>query len=106
MASTLGIDEERLAQLNLALNEIMTNAVIHGEGRARLRVWILDSWSAHLFGCGMTQQCPVVPTEVGRRPHGQQGARASTHFLEEGADPVKHGIVEPCQRRSSTAWLK
>jgi anti-sigma regulatory factor (Ser/Thr protein kinase) len=42
VASTIGIDAERLAQLNLALNEIMTNAVIHGEGRGRLRVWLVD----------------------------------------------------------------
>lgn len=37
-ASSL-LDDDRVAELALAVNEVLTNAVVHGVGKARLRAW-------------------------------------------------------------------
>lgn len=39
-ASEAGVEGPRLDELTLALNEILTNAIVHGGGAARLRVWL------------------------------------------------------------------
>lgn len=40
VASTHGLAADRIGQLTLAVNELLTNAVLHGGGSARLRLWV------------------------------------------------------------------
>lgn len=39
-ALATGFDLDRVEELTLAVNEVVTNALVHGGGRARLRVWV------------------------------------------------------------------
>ncbi|GIU90351.1 MAG: anti-sigma regulatory factor [Acidimicrobiia bacterium] len=39
IATATGIAPERVADLTVAVNEVLTNAMLHGGGAARLRVW-------------------------------------------------------------------
>jgi anti-sigma regulatory factor (Ser/Thr protein kinase) len=38
-AAAAGLSRERVEELTVAVNEILTNAVVHGGGTARLRIW-------------------------------------------------------------------
>lgn len=39
-AMNAGLDEERVSDLVYAVNEVVTNSLCHGEGRARVSVWV------------------------------------------------------------------
>jgi anti-sigma regulatory factor (Ser/Thr protein kinase) len=39
-AMKAGLDDERVSDLVYAVNEVVTNSICHGEGRARVSVWI------------------------------------------------------------------
>lgn len=41
-AATVGLSEQRLDDFVVAVNEIITNAVRHANGRGRLRLWVAD----------------------------------------------------------------
>lgn len=47
VAAAAGFDTRRIAELTLAVNEVLTNALVHGGGPARLRVW--DEGGGELF---------------------------------------------------------
>jgi anti-sigma regulatory factor (Ser/Thr protein kinase) len=40
VATAAGLGVERVAELTVAVNEVTTNALVHGRGAARLRAWI------------------------------------------------------------------
>jgi anti-sigma regulatory factor (Ser/Thr protein kinase) len=65
-AVTLGLPEERLGTIVLIATELATNAIRHGAGTGRLRLWRSDQ-TVHLQvsddGPGMAQ-----PDKAGRRP--------------------------------------
>ncbi|HEY2273770.1 MAG TPA: anti-sigma factor RsbA family regulatory protein [Jatrophihabitantaceae bacterium] len=42
-AQRAGLDEERVDDLVYAVNEVVTNSICHGEGRARVSFWTEDS---------------------------------------------------------------
>jgi anti-sigma regulatory factor (Ser/Thr protein kinase) len=39
-ATKAGLDDERVSDLVYAVNEAVTNSICHGEGRARVSVWV------------------------------------------------------------------
>jgi anti-sigma regulatory factor (Ser/Thr protein kinase) len=39
-AMKAGLDDERVSDLVYAVNEVVTNSICHGEGRARVSVWV------------------------------------------------------------------
>ena len=41
-AEKAGLDDERVDDLVYAVNEVVTNSICHGEGRARVSVWTED----------------------------------------------------------------
>ncbi len=42
-ASKAGLDDERVDDLVYAVNEVVTNSICHGEGRARVSFWVDDA---------------------------------------------------------------
>jgi anti-sigma regulatory factor (Ser/Thr protein kinase) len=44
-ATLAGLDEERVDDLVYAVNEVVTNSICHGEGRARVNFWVGDDGS-------------------------------------------------------------
>jgi anti-sigma regulatory factor (Ser/Thr protein kinase) len=52
-----GLTGRRLEDFVLAVNEIVTNAVVHGGGHGRLRLWSHDG---HLW-CEVTDEGPGLP---------------------------------------------
>ena len=57
--TTLGLDELPLARFVLAVNEVATNAVRHGGGRGRLRLWLWRD-GAYLW-CEVVDQGAGIP---------------------------------------------
>ncbi len=41
-ATKAGLDDERVDDLVYAVNEVVTNSICHGEGRARVSFWVAD----------------------------------------------------------------
>jgi len=71
-AAEAGLRGMRLQAFVMAVNEIITNAVVHGGGLGRLRLW---RTSGELV-CEVTDQGPGIPG--GRVPAGQPPAHATS----------------------------
>ncbi|MBB6343934.1 ATP-binding protein [Nonomuraea muscovyensis] len=56
-AAGMGLTGRRLEDFVLAVNEITTNAVLHGGGRGRLRLWARDG----RLWCEVTDEGPGLP---------------------------------------------
>ncbi|WP_219467612.1 ATP-binding protein [Nonomuraea rhizosphaerae] len=66
-----GLAGRRLEDFVLAVNEITTNAVLHGGGSGRLRLW----WQEDLFWCEVTDDGPGLPLgwiSASRAPSGYE----------------------------------
>lgn len=63
-ARRLGLPEDRLADLELAVTELATNTVEHGGGTGLLRIWPDDG---HVI-CELTDQGQITDPLAGRRP--------------------------------------
>lgn len=83
-AAGAGLVGDQLHDFVLAVNEIVTNAVVHGGGRGELRMWD----NGQILGCEITDagpggvlDAPTEPTAQGGR-HGLRLARLLVDRLE------------------------
>lgn len=83
-AAGAGLAGDQLHDFVLAVNEIVTNAVVHGGGRGELRMWD----NGQVLGCEVTDggpggvlDAPTEPTPQGGR-HGLRLARLLVDRLE------------------------
>lgn len=83
-AAEAGLIGDELHDFVLAVNEIVTNAVVHGGGRGKLRMWD----HGQFLGCEVTDggpggvlDAPTEPTPQGGR-HGLRLARLLVDSLE------------------------
>jgi anti-sigma regulatory factor (Ser/Thr protein kinase) len=65
-ASRLGLDTDRIGDLEVAVNELAANSLIHGGGNGTLRVWADQD---HLM-CEVQDGGHLIDPLVGRRPVG------------------------------------
>jgi anti-sigma regulatory factor (Ser/Thr protein kinase) len=65
-AEQAGLAGKQLYNFVLAVNELITNAVVHGGGAGRLRVWV----SGRRLHCEVSDEGPGIPAErrAGRLP--------------------------------------
>ena len=83
-AADAGLTGDQLHDFVLAVNEIVTNAVVHGGGRGELRMWDYGQF----LGCEVTDRGPGgVPRRAYRagaagRPSGMRLARLLVDRLE------------------------
>jgi len=59
-AGQAGLSEDRVGEVVLAVHELAANAVAHGAGHGRLRIWILDG----ALGCEVTDAGPPGTTDA------------------------------------------
>ena len=78
-ASGAGMPEGRIRDVVLAVHELAANAVRHGAGRGRVRLWIT--------GDGI--RCEV--TDTGIPPAGAGGDHLDVGFRDAAQWPVEHG---------------
>ena len=71
-AADAGLHGMRLQAFVMAVNELVTNAVVHGGGLGRLRLWRTGGELV----CEVTDQGPGIP--AGRVPDGQPPAHATS----------------------------
>lgn len=68
-AQAAGLSAQRVADMALAVNEIATNAILHGGGTAAAQIW-MDDGSWH---CDVTDDGPGLPDPaLGTQPPGVQ----------------------------------
>jgi anti-sigma regulatory factor (Ser/Thr protein kinase) len=60
-ASQAGLSEDRVGEVVLAVHELAANAVAHGAGHGRLRMWNLDG----VLGCEIVDSGPPGATDCG-----------------------------------------
>ncbi|HXO23176.1 MAG TPA: ATP-binding protein [Streptosporangiaceae bacterium] len=58
-ASRAGLSEDRVGEVVLAVHELAANAVAHGAGHGRLRMWNLDG----VLGCEIVDSGPPGATD-------------------------------------------
>ncbi|MBW8487100.1 sensor histidine kinase [Actinomadura sp. PM05-2] len=63
-AAALGLGRRRVGELELAVNEMAANSVVHGGGRGRLRVWAEDGYVV----CEIADAGRIRDPLAGRRP--------------------------------------
>lgn len=68
-AAEAGLRGERLHDFVLAVNEIVTNAVVHGGGSGELKLWTIGQ----TVGCDVTDQGPQGPDGDGMPVAGASG---------------------------------
>jgi serine/threonine-protein kinase RsbW len=73
-ASRHGMREDRVGDLLLAVNEVATNAVTHGDGKATMRIWFCDDHLVvQVYDPGSWQLDGALPGGTPPEPHATSG---------------------------------
>lgn len=82
-AAEAGMQGERLHDFVLAVNEIVTNAVVHGGGHGELRLWTVGQ----TLGCDITDEGPQAGAETAAAGDAQaDGSVRPSEQPQAGAD--------------------
>jgi anti-sigma regulatory factor (Ser/Thr protein kinase) len=71
--STAGVDSDRLSGFVLAVNEVITNVVLHAGGHGRVVVWL----TAGSAWCTVTDSGPGIPEQFRAAPEAPGGLELS-----------------------------
>ncbi len=86
LGAKAGLDAERIDDLVYAVNEVVTNSICHGEGRARVLVW----FDATGVWCEVHDRGRITDPLVGRiAPRPGQASRRGLWLVNQLCDLVQ-----------------
>ena len=104
-ASKAGLDDERVDDLVYAVNEVVTNSICHGEGRARVSFWVGDADRRSPARCAIAAGSATRSPGASRRiPTGR--AVAACGWSTSSATSSSCGRHRPGRRCGCTSTRK